>query len=186
MNRLLTRVPTVGRTLLPTCWQFLSGVTPDPQKIFALVVLFLGLTTPICAEPAPAPTNGSSKVVQMKPFKITASFDVRGRYRKGTKIIDYAKVTWAAPGFIKAGARKGDLLISIDGKPVSGMSGAELTSLMDITLEPNVKRTFIFKGKRGLFGQDEWTTTAEFVGNPAPPAASGQVASPTPPPPTKS
>jgi hypothetical protein len=145
----------------------MNSSIPKSARFSVLGLWLFGLTATAPADPAPASPAGPDHIVRMEPVKFAATFDILGQYKKGTKILDSAKVTWAAPSFTEAGLEKGDVLVSVDGRPVNGMSGAELVALLDITLlEPGVKRTFIFFGRRGPYGQSHWTTTASFVGRP--------------------
>lgn len=108
-----------------------------------------------------ASAESSSVVVRMEPFRVTAGyFSVDATFTDAGKTIRQVRVTWISPDInkLKIGLRVGDSLVSVNQQPVVGMKSATLGDLFEIVLKAGEKRTFLFRGKRGLFGKDWFST----------------------------
>ena len=87
-------------------------------------------------------------------------FSVDATFTDAGKTIRQVRVTWISPDInkLKIGLRVGDSLVLVNQQPVVGMKSATLGDLFEIVLKAGEKRTFLFRGKRGLFGKDWFST----------------------------
>ena len=134
--------------------EFLHHIMNTPK-----VLLWLGLfvLSTICqAELPPTPASDPGAAVVLKPFHVGGgAFDVDCTLKNETQTIQKAIVTYIAPGLKKQGLREGIALISINGKSVDGLPVAKFHELMQHELKAGETDTFIFAGKRGLFGKKQ-------------------------------